>query len=202
MTQIKDTSYLVSLVNLCQQQKAAGRVSEDVIAFLREQGCSIGDSVFIVARAFGIELGEAKETVCFSKTWLDSRFVSFINLCQQYKAAGKTSEEIIAFLREQGCSKGESVPIVVNVFGIELDEAKETVYFSKAWLDPCLVSLANLCQQQKNAGKPIEDVIVFLREQGCLKEEAVAIVARTFCIEWYEAKELVMNNWRIKRARM
>lgn len=60
---------------------------------------------------------------------------SLIASCQQQKAAGKTNEEIVAFLRAQGCSKVESMTIVARIFGLGLNEAKEIVHLSPTWSD-------------------------------------------------------------------
>jgi len=67
---MNDTS---SLVTTCQQQRAAGKTNEDIVAFLRAQGCSKVESMTIVARAFGLGLNEAKEIVHLSQAWSDVR---------------------------------------------------------------------------------------------------------------------------------
>ena len=67
---MKDTA---TLVNECQRQRAAGKSNDDLVAFLRTQGCSKVESMAIVARACGVGLGEAKEIVHLSKAWADTR---------------------------------------------------------------------------------------------------------------------------------
>ena len=57
------------------------------------------------------------------------------SVCQQQSAAGKTKEEIIAFLRNQGCSKVESIAVIVRAFGLALSDAKHMVHVSHAWSD-------------------------------------------------------------------
>jgi len=68
---MKNTTHLVPLVDLCQQQKVAGNTNEEIIAFLRAQGCSKMESIFVVAHAFTIGLNDAKEIVHLSKAWTD-----------------------------------------------------------------------------------------------------------------------------------
>ena len=60
-------------VNECQRQRAAGKSNNDLVTFLRTQGCSKVESMAIVARAFGVGLGEAKEIVHLSTAWADMR---------------------------------------------------------------------------------------------------------------------------------
>ncbi len=58
-----------------------------------------------------------------------------INTCKQQRSTGKTNEDIVAFLRDQGCSKVESITVLARAFDVELNDAKEIVHLSKAWSD-------------------------------------------------------------------
>ena len=65
-----DTS---SLTNHCQQLHAQGKSQEEIVSFLRSQGCSKVGSVRVLAKAVGIDLGKAKGVVQLSNTWADTR---------------------------------------------------------------------------------------------------------------------------------
>jgi ribosomal protein L7/L12 len=60
---------------------------------------------------------------------------SLINKCQSLHAEGKNKEDIVSFLRAQGCSKVESIAIFAKALGIGLAEAKNVVHLSDAWSD-------------------------------------------------------------------
>jgi ribosomal protein L7/L12 len=50
-------------------------------------------------------------------------------------AEGKNLEYVIGFLRQNGCSKTQSIIILKEIKEISLDEAKELVHFSEVWQD-------------------------------------------------------------------
>ncbi|MDR1191386.1 MAG: hypothetical protein LBK60_06965 [Verrucomicrobiales bacterium] len=58
-----------------------------------------------------------------------------INACQRQKVIGMTDDRVVAFLREQGCSKVESIAIISRAFVIGLNEAKELIHSSEGWAD-------------------------------------------------------------------
>jgi ribosomal protein L7/L12 len=49
--------------------------------------------------------------------------------------AGRTSEDVLKFLREAGCHKIDSIKILRRVLNISLGEAKQMVHFSSVWSD-------------------------------------------------------------------
>jgi ribosomal protein L7/L12 len=55
--------------------------------------------------------------------------------CQQLRAQGASDEDIISFLRSEGCSKVESIVVIAKLLAVGLDRAKEIVHTSKAWED-------------------------------------------------------------------
>ena len=55
--------------------------------------------------------------------------------CRELVARGQHTEEIIAFLRAEGCEKTRTIAILAEALGIELAEAKELVHFSATWAD-------------------------------------------------------------------
>jgi ribosomal protein L7/L12 len=48
---------------------------------------------------------------------------------------GKNLEYVLGFLRQNGCSKTQSIIILKEIKEISLDEAKELVHFSEVWQD-------------------------------------------------------------------
>jgi|ERR1051326_560138 hypothetical protein len=60
---------------------------------------------------------------------------ALINRCQQLCAQGGSKEEIVSFLRSQGCSKAESIMAVVKIFRIGLAEGNKIVHLSQTWAD-------------------------------------------------------------------
>ncbi len=48
---------------------------------------------------------------------------------------GKNLEYVLGFLRQNGCSKTQSIIILKEIKKISLDEAKELVHFSEVWED-------------------------------------------------------------------
>jgi hypothetical protein len=62
-----------SLTNKCQSLHAEGKSQDEIVSFLRAQGCSKVESIAILAKALGIGLGKAKEVVHLSATWADTR---------------------------------------------------------------------------------------------------------------------------------
>ena len=60
---------------------------------------------------------------------------ALIDQCQQLNAQGNGNEEIVALLRAQGCSKVESIVVLVKALKSENRKAKEIVHLSKTWAD-------------------------------------------------------------------
>jgi len=58
-----------------------------------------------------------------------------IGQCQQMAAQGKSSEEIVEFLRAQGSSKVASIAIIAKVLAVNLGQAKVIVHTSHTWAD-------------------------------------------------------------------
>ncbi|MBN3878727.1 hypothetical protein [Nostoc sp. JL23] len=48
---------------------------------------------------------------------------------------GKDIESILAFIRENGCSKSQSIVILKKLQNIPLDEAQRLVHLSQTWQD-------------------------------------------------------------------
>lgn len=67
------TSGEKALAEQCRGLVARGRHTEEVIAFLRAEGCEKTKTIGILADALGIELAKAKDLVHFSATWADFR---------------------------------------------------------------------------------------------------------------------------------
>jgi hypothetical protein len=44
-------------------------------------------------------------------------------------------ETVIAYLRASGCSKIDSIAVLIETYGIDLAKAKEVVHFSPSWDD-------------------------------------------------------------------
>ena len=55
--------------------------------------------------------------------------------CKRIFATGADKEALLEFLRESGCSKIDSIVVVMRTFEIDLAKAKETVHFSRTWHD-------------------------------------------------------------------
>ena len=62
-----------TLIDECQELCAKGLSNEDIVKFLRAQGCSKVKSIAIIAKLLAVGLGEAKEIVHTSGTWADVR---------------------------------------------------------------------------------------------------------------------------------
>ena len=56
-----------------QRLKSQGLPMEDILRFFRASGASITDSMRLLKRLDGIDLGEAKGIVHFSEAWEDFR---------------------------------------------------------------------------------------------------------------------------------
>ncbi len=48
---------------------------------------------------------------------------------------GQDTEAILAFLKDSGCSKIDSIKVIRNLKQISLGEAKDIVHFSRTWQD-------------------------------------------------------------------
>lgn len=60
---------------------------------------------------------------------------ALVERCRGLVAGGQHAEEIIAFLRAEGCEKTKTVGILADALGIGLVRAKELVHFSATWAD-------------------------------------------------------------------
>jgi len=58
-----------------------------------------------------------------------------VDAAKKLSIDGSSSEEILVFLRRQGCSKVEAIKILVELEGVPLSEAKRRVHCSRAWAD-------------------------------------------------------------------
>ncbi|MCO5068797.1 MAG: hypothetical protein M9910_08990 [Kiritimatiellae bacterium] len=58
-----------------------------------------------------------------------------LRYCQQVLKDGANQEDIVRYLRTQGLSKVTSLPVLVQVLGISLDQAKQLVHSSATWND-------------------------------------------------------------------
>ncbi len=56
---------------------------------------------------------------------------------QKFSEKSEDIEDILTFLRQEGCSKSQSIIILKKIKNIDLDKAKELVHFSKTWQDMC-----------------------------------------------------------------
>ena len=55
--------------------------------------------------------------------------------CKNRYGAGEEVEKLIVFLRGAGCSKIDSIAVIIAACEICLAKAKEAVHFSSAWDD-------------------------------------------------------------------
>jgi len=62
-----------TLISECKKMAAQGKNPEDILHFLRAEGCSKVTSIAILAKALEVGLGQAKEMVHTSRTWADVR---------------------------------------------------------------------------------------------------------------------------------
>lgn len=58
-----------------------------------------------------------------------------MSICKEMLTQGCDLEEILSFLRQNGCSKVYSIRMLTKLKGINLQEAKRIVHFSKTWED-------------------------------------------------------------------
>ena len=58
-----------------------------------------------------------------------------ISECKRRSENGGDVETAIEFLRASGCSKIDSIAVLVGTYGIDLAKAKEVVHFSPTWND-------------------------------------------------------------------
>jgi ribosomal protein L7/L12 len=57
----------------CKGRRAHGASDEDLMAFLRAEGCSKIDTILVLREIQDLSLGKAKELVHLSRTWADVR---------------------------------------------------------------------------------------------------------------------------------
>ncbi len=55
--------------------------------------------------------------------------------CEAMLLEGKSIEHVLSFLRENGCSRIDSIKAVMALENKTLSQAKETIHFSKTWED-------------------------------------------------------------------
>ena len=58
-----------------------------------------------------------------------------IEECRARSAQGESIERLLEYLRSAGCSKVDSITVIMKARGIDLRKAKELVHFSSAWND-------------------------------------------------------------------
>jgi ribosomal protein L7/L12 len=74
MTNVDKMKTRSELVDECRALRIAeGATEEDMIVYLRAQGCYKLDAVVVLREVFGLGLGEAKALVHLSPTWQDAR---------------------------------------------------------------------------------------------------------------------------------
>jgi hypothetical protein len=61
------------LISDCKRLLASGNDEQKIVIFLREQGCSVIESIAIVSKSMDLDLNAAKKLVHFSKAWEDMR---------------------------------------------------------------------------------------------------------------------------------
>jgi hypothetical protein len=55
--------------------------------------------------------------------------------CKRRSEGGEDAEAVIGYLRTSGCSKIDSIAVLVGTYGIDLAGAKKIVHFSPTWAD-------------------------------------------------------------------
>jgi ribosomal protein L7/L12 len=60
---------------------------------------------------------------------------SLIEACRPMLTSGNNTESVLTFLKESGCSKIESMRVLIELMGLSLGEAKQVVHLSEAWRD-------------------------------------------------------------------
>lgn len=55
--------------------------------------------------------------------------------CRAHLARGITDEDLMTFLRAEGCSKIDSIAVLREVLNISVAEGKALVHLSRAWAD-------------------------------------------------------------------
>lgn len=63
----------LTLVSECKKMDAQGKNTEEILHFLRSQGCCKVTSIAVLAKTLAVGLGQAKEMVHTSQTWADVR---------------------------------------------------------------------------------------------------------------------------------
>lgn len=59
----------------------------------------------------------------------------FISECRRRSENGESLEGVLVFLRASGCSKIDSMAVIIKVYDMALPQAKEIVHLSRAWSD-------------------------------------------------------------------
>jgi hypothetical protein len=60
---------------------------------------------------------------------------TLISECKRRRDNGEELDSLINFLRSSGCSKIDSIAIIVEGCGIDLSQAKKAVHLSPTWAD-------------------------------------------------------------------
>jgi len=55
--------------------------------------------------------------------------------CKALRASGSSDEDLMAFLRAEGCSKIDSIVVLREALNLSLAEGKALVHLSRAWRD-------------------------------------------------------------------
>ena len=58
-----------------------------------------------------------------------------ISECKRRSESGADVEAATGYLRASGCSKIDSIAVLIGAYGIGLGKAKEVVHFSPTWED-------------------------------------------------------------------
>ena len=65
---------------------------------------------------------------------MDER-ATVVTKCREMLSRGAPLEAVLAYMREYGLSKGQSIRVVVETVGKSLSEAKNLVHSSETWSD-------------------------------------------------------------------
>jgi len=66
---------------------------------------------------------------------MSARMQSLIETCRSMLKSDNSTESILSFLKESGCSKIDSMRVLMELMGLSLGEAKQVVHLSEAWRD-------------------------------------------------------------------
>jgi ribosomal protein L7/L12 len=66
---------------------------------------------------------------------MQTEMTSLLAQAEQLQRDGRDIDDILVFLRAQGCSKIDSIKLLMQLSNLTLAEAKERVHCSRAWDD-------------------------------------------------------------------